>query len=234
MANVTWLSGVVKSHHIKEVVNVTFWQWGGETLILHWGWWTSGVVIVLGGERLRWWMSEVVNVWGGECLGWWTSDFTLGVVNVWGGECLGWWTSEVVNVWGGERLILHRGWWTSEVVNVWGGERLILHWGWWTSGVVNVWFYTGGGERLGWWMSGWWTSYNLTSMLFWIYSKSYVMSWLPINLWLSKSNVSMTDWISNWIVICEGCSPLCCVRAALHIAGSIPIIKPSTAEAFKF
>ena len=46
VANVTWLSGVVKSHHIKEVVNVTFWQWGGETLILHWGWWTSGVVIV--------------------------------------------------------------------------------------------------------------------------------------------------------------------------------------------
>ena len=128
VANVTWLSGVVKSHHIKEVVNVTFWQWGGETLILHWGWWTSGVVIVLGGERLRWWMSEVVNVWGGECLGWWTSDFTLGVVNVWGGECLGWWTSEVVNVWGGERL----GWWTSDftlgVVNVWGGERLNLHW----------------------------------------------------------------------------------------------------------
>ena len=38
MVNVTWLSGVVKSHHIKEVVNVTFWQWGGETLILHWGW----------------------------------------------------------------------------------------------------------------------------------------------------------------------------------------------------
>ena len=29
---------VVKSHHIKEVVNVTFWQWGGERLILHWGW----------------------------------------------------------------------------------------------------------------------------------------------------------------------------------------------------
>ena len=77
VANVTWLSGVVKSHHIKEVVNVTFWQWGGERLILHWGWWTSGVV----------------NVWGGERLGWWTSDFTQGVVNVWGGERLGWWMS---------------------------------------------------------------------------------------------------------------------------------------------
>ena len=152
VANVTWLSGMVKSHHIKEVVNVTFWQWGGETLILHWGWWTSGVVKVWGGERLRWWTSEVVNVWGGECLGWWTSDFTLGVVNVWGGECLGWWTSEVVNVWGGERL----GWWTSGVVNVWfytGGGKCLR---WWTSGVVNVW----GGERLGWWMSGWWKSYN--------------------------------------------------------------------------
>ena len=32
------LSGVVKLHHIKEVVNVPFWQWGGERLILHWGW----------------------------------------------------------------------------------------------------------------------------------------------------------------------------------------------------
>ena len=32
------LSGVVKLHHIKEVVNVTFWQWGGERLILHCGW----------------------------------------------------------------------------------------------------------------------------------------------------------------------------------------------------
>ena len=27
------LSGVVKLHHIKEVVNVTFWQRGGESLI---------------------------------------------------------------------------------------------------------------------------------------------------------------------------------------------------------
>ena len=32
------LSGVVKLHHIKEVVNVPFWQWGGKRLILHWGW----------------------------------------------------------------------------------------------------------------------------------------------------------------------------------------------------
>ena len=48
------LSGVVKLHHIKEVVNVPFWQWGGERLILHWGWCTSGVVNVWGGERLGW------------------------------------------------------------------------------------------------------------------------------------------------------------------------------------
>ena len=119
VANVTWLSGMVKSHHIKEVVNVTFWQRGGESLILHRGWWRSGVVNVWGGERLGWWMSGVVNVWfytgGGERLGWWMS----GVVNVWGGERLRWWTSGVVNVWfytgGGERL----RWWTSGVVNVW-------------------------------------------------------------------------------------------------------------------
>ena len=32
------LSGVVKLHHIKEVVNVPFWQCGDERLILHWGW----------------------------------------------------------------------------------------------------------------------------------------------------------------------------------------------------
>ena len=48
---------------MSEVVNV----WGGERLILHWGWWTSGVVNVWfytgGGERLRWWTSGVVNVW---------------------------------------------------------------------------------------------------------------------------------------------------------------------------
>ena len=37
--------------------------WGGERLILHWGWWTSGVVNVWGGERLGWWTSGVVNVW---------------------------------------------------------------------------------------------------------------------------------------------------------------------------
>ena len=108
-----------------EVVNVTFWQRGGESLILQRGWWMSGVLNVWGGELRWWWMFEVVNIWGG-------------------------WMSEVVNVWfytgGGERL----GWWMSWVVNVWGGERLR----WWTSGVVNVWFYTGGGERLRWWTSG--------------------------------------------------------------------------------
>ena len=82
VANVTWLSGVVKSHHIKEVVNVTFWQWGGERLILHWGWWMSG-----DGECLRWWTSGVVNVWGGERL-----------IYTGGGERLGWWKSGVVNV----------------------------------------------------------------------------------------------------------------------------------------
>ena len=37
MVNVTWLSGVVKSHNLKEVVNVTFWQRGSESLILHRG-----------------------------------------------------------------------------------------------------------------------------------------------------------------------------------------------------
>ena len=38
---------------MSEVVNV----WGGERLILHWGWWTSDFTL------------GVVNVWSGECLG---------------------------------------------------------------------------------------------------------------------------------------------------------------------
>ena len=50
------------------------------------GWWTSGVVNVVGDERRGWWTSpfrrRVVNVGGDECRGWWTSHFRRGVVNV--------------------------------------------------------------------------------------------------------------------------------------------------------